>query len=106
MISSRDRIRLSLNHKEADRIPIDFGGMRSTGISTISYNRLLKKLGLDKNLAKMYDFVQQLAYPSEEVLKLFDTELSQKYKKFRFELYEIEKSAVKDLEKMLGCDKK
>ena len=42
----------------------------------------------------------------EEVLKLFDTELSQKYKKFRFELYEIEKSAVKDLEKMLGCDKK
>ena len=71
MISSRDRIRLSLNHKEADRIPIDFGGMRSTGISTISYNRLLKKLCLDKNLAKMYDFVQQLAYPSEEVLKLF-----------------------------------
>lgn len=42
----------------------------------------------------------------EEVLKLFDKELSQKYKKFRFRLYEIEKSAVKELEKMLGCDKK
>jgi len=34
----------------------------------------------------------------EEVLKLFDQELSQKFKKFRFRLYEIEKSAVKELE--------
>ncbi|MBD3425981.1 MAG: thiamine-phosphate pyrophosphorylase [Candidatus Omnitrophica bacterium] len=34
----------------------------------------------------------------EEVLKLFDGELSQKYKKLRFKLYGIEKSAVKDLE--------
>ena len=34
----------------------------------------------------------------EEVIKLFDQNLSQKFKKFRFKLYEIEKSAVKDLE--------
>lgn len=34
----------------------------------------------------------------EEVLKLFDSDLSQKFKKFRFKLYGIEKSAVKDLE--------
>jgi thiamine-phosphate pyrophosphorylase len=34
----------------------------------------------------------------EEVLKLFDGDLSQKFKKFRFKLYGIEKSAVKDLE--------
>lgn len=33
----------------------------------------------------------------EEVLKLFDAELSQKFKKFRFKLYEIEKKAVKEL---------
>lgn len=34
----------------------------------------------------------------EEVLKLFDRELSQNFKKFRFKLYEIEKTAVKELE--------
>ena len=34
----------------------------------------------------------------EEVLKLFDQDLSQGFKKFRFKLYEIEKTAVKDLE--------
>ena len=36
----------------------------------------------------------------EEVLKLFDRDLSQKFKKFRFKLYEIEKIAVKELENM------
>jgi len=34
----------------------------------------------------------------EEVLKLFDQKLSQKFKRFRFKLYEIEKTAVKGLE--------
>ena len=34
----------------------------------------------------------------EEVLKLFDQELSQEFKRFRFRLYEIEKTAVKELE--------
>jgi len=34
----------------------------------------------------------------EEVLKLFDRDLSQKFKKFRFKLYGIEKAAVKELE--------
>lgn len=34
----------------------------------------------------------------EEVLKLFDPGLSKKFKKFRFKLYDIEKSAVNELE--------
>ncbi len=38
----------------------------------------------------------------EEVLKLFDQNLSQKFKKFRFKLYEIEKAAVKELENIRG----
>jgi len=38
----------------------------------------------------------------EEVLKLFDQKLSEKFKKLRFKLYEIEKTAVKELEDI--CD--
>ena len=34
----------------------------------------------------------------EEVMKLFDQELSQKFKDYRFKLYDIEKTAVKELE--------
>ena len=34
----------------------------------------------------------------EEVLKLFDQDLSQKFKKFRFKLYGIEKAAIEEME--------
>ncbi len=42
----------------------------------------------------------------EEVLKLFDQKLSQKFKRFRFKLYEIEKASVEELEKIRGKRKK
>ncbi len=70
-MNSRERVRLAINHKEADRVPIDLGGMRSTGISTIAYNRLRKKLSINKGIAKMYDFIQQLAFPEKEIRDMF-----------------------------------
>lgn len=70
-MNSRERVRLAINHKEADRVPIDLGGMRSTGISTIAYNRLRKKLIIKKGIAKMYDFIQQLAFPEKEIRDMF-----------------------------------
>ncbi len=70
-MNSRERVRLAINHKEADRVPIDLGGMRSTGISTIAYNRLRKKLIINKGIAKMYDFIQQLAFPEKEIRDVF-----------------------------------
>ncbi len=70
-LTSRQRVRMALEHKEGDRVPIDFGGMRSTGISTIAYNNLRKKLGIKDRLSRMYDFQQQLAYPEKEVRDLF-----------------------------------
>lgn len=38
----------------------------------------------------------------EEVLKLLDREMAQKFKRYRFDLYAIEKSAVKDLEVIIN----
>ncbi len=34
----------------------------------------------------------------EEVLKLFEQDLSKKFKNFRFKLYDVEKTAIKELE--------
>ncbi len=42
----------------------------------------------------------------EEVLKLFERDLSQQFKKFRFKLYEIEKKAIKEMEDTLGVKPK
>lgn len=74
-LTSRQRVRKALEHKEGDRVPIDFGGMRSTGISAIAYNNLRKKLGIKDRLARMYDFQQQLAYPEKEVRDLFHVDV-------------------------------
>jgi uroporphyrinogen decarboxylase len=75
ILTSRERVRIALSHKEADRVPIDFGAMRSTGISAIAYNNLRKKLGIKDGLARMYDFQQQLAYPEKEVRDLFHVDV-------------------------------
>ncbi|MCF7925139.1 MAG: methyltransferase [Candidatus Izimaplasma sp.] len=68
MMTSRERIRKAINHEEADRVPIDFGAMRSTGIQAIAYNKLQAYLGLPTGTGKLYDIYQQLAEPEMKVL--------------------------------------
>ena len=66
-LTSRERVRLALNHQEADRTPVDIGASRITGISAIAYRNLLRHLGLDEEIT-VYDIKQQLAVVSLEVL--------------------------------------
>lgn len=46
-MNSRERIRLTINHKEADRVPIDLGGSRVSSMHVSTVYRLRQKLGLD-----------------------------------------------------------
>lgn len=45
-MDSRERVLLSLNHKEPDRVPFDMGGTVVTGISAKAYRKLRQHLGL------------------------------------------------------------
>jgi len=75
-MNSRERVRLAANHKIPDRVPIDLGSMRSSGIAAIAYNNLRKKLNIvKKEPPKMYDFIQQLVYPDKEVMELFHVDI-------------------------------
>jgi hypothetical protein len=47
MINSRERIGLILNHREADRVPLDLGGSGTTGMHVDSVYLLRQALGLD-----------------------------------------------------------
>ena len=76
-MTSLKRIRKALEHREPDKLPIDFGGMRSTGIQAIAYNRLLKHLGINDEKAKVYDVFQQLAEPSPEVVEKLNGDVYQ-----------------------------
>ena len=70
-MTSRERILSAINHQEPDRVPVDFGATPSSGISAIAYNNLKKHLAIHHKPTKVYDVVQQLAEPDDELLDLF-----------------------------------
>ena len=74
MISSRERVMRAVNHREPDRVPIDFGGHRSSGIMAIAYHKLKEHLGITAGDIYVYDFVQQLAVVEPEVLDRFQVD--------------------------------
>lgn len=70
-MTSRERVLAAIAHREPDRVPIDQGSMRSTGMMAIAYNRLKRHLGIAGEPAFMYDLVQQLAQPDDWFLERF-----------------------------------
>jgi uroporphyrinogen decarboxylase len=74
-MTSRERVLASVRHTEPDRVPIDLGGTPSSGISAMAYNRLKHHLGIDPGPTRVYDVVQQLAQPDEEILDHFHVDV-------------------------------
>jgi len=71
MTTSRERVMMAVNHQEPDRVPIDLGGHRSSGIMAIAYGKLKQHLGITTGDIYVYDFIQQLAIIEPEVLDRF-----------------------------------
>ncbi|MCD6505677.1 methyltransferase [Candidatus Poribacteria bacterium] len=74
-MTSRERVLAALRHKEPDRVPVDLGGMFSTGIMGIAYNRLKSYLGIKGGRTRMYDLMQQLAEPEREILEIIGADV-------------------------------
>ncbi len=70
-MTSRERVLAALDHREADRVPVDFSGHRSSGIAAMAYPKLRKRLGLPPRPIRVYDVVQQMAVVDEDVLDRF-----------------------------------
>jgi len=45
----RERVLAALDHRETDRVPVDFAGHRSSGIAAMAYPKLRDFLGLPAN---------------------------------------------------------
>ncbi len=73
-MTGRERILAALEHRQPDRVPIDFGGHRSSGTSAIAYAKLKKHLGITGGDIYVYDMVQQLAIIEPEVLDRFQVD--------------------------------
>lgn len=70
-MTPRERVLKALNHEEPDRMPIDLGGHRSSGIAAIAYAKLRSFLGLEQRPIRVYDPIQQLAIIDDDVLDRF-----------------------------------
>lgn len=69
-MTSRERVLKAFEFKASDRIPVDFSGHRSSGLSAIEYPKLRKALGLKPKPIRVYDPLQQLAVLDEDILDL------------------------------------
>lgn len=67
-MTSRERVRLILNHQEADRPAIDLGSTRMTGMTGWTYAALKERLGLDPEPVRIFDLFQMLAEVERPVL--------------------------------------
>ena len=76
-MTSRERVRAAMSHQEPDMLAIDFAGHRSSGISAIAYNKLKARLGYSAGATKVYDLMQQLAWPEDEIVNRFGGDVQQ-----------------------------
>jgi len=68
-VTSRERIISAMRHSKSDRVPINLGGMRSTGIHAAAYRRVCDFLGFIELSVKVFDVHQMLAHVDECVRK-------------------------------------
>ncbi len=67
-MTSRERTLAAIEHREPDRLAVDLGSTPSSGISAVAHVNLVRHLGLRDQRTRVYDVVQQLAQPSDELL--------------------------------------
>ena len=69
-MTPRERVQVAFEHREPDRVPIDFAATHNSGINVLAYNRLKKYLGIN-TVTYMRDPIPMLASPDmEEGLEL------------------------------------
>ena len=67
-MTPRERVVAAIEHRQPDRVPVDFGGHRSSGIMAMAYAGLKQALGISSGHLYVYDVIQQLAVVETPVL--------------------------------------
>ena len=68
MNSSRERVLRAVNFQKPDRVPIDLGSIRASGINAVVYDALKQRMGIHTP-TKIHDSMQILAEVELEVLE-------------------------------------
>lgn len=73
-MTSRERVEKTIRFEEPDRVPIDLGGMKASGITVAAYNRLKKYLKLD-GTTKVLDARFMIAVVEEILRRRFHVDV-------------------------------
>lgn len=74
-MTHRERVLRALEHKQPDRIPVDFGATGQTGISASTLYKLRRLLGFDDHPIKIIEPFQLLGEVEEDLLEYFDVDV-------------------------------
>jgi uroporphyrinogen decarboxylase len=75
-MTSYERVKAAVEHREADRVPFDLGGSVLTGINRKAYVNLRKYLGLPETEIRIVDEMQQLARPDADFLRKIEVDVA------------------------------
>ena len=92
-MKSSERLNLTLNHKEPDRVPYDLAGTTVTGINKKAFIRAMHYRGLSPEFErKEVDPIQQIVTPTEETLQKLNSDIRR-----------IGSRRIPDFEKIVSC---
>ena len=67
-MKSRERVLKAVNFEKPDRVPIDLGGIRASGINAVVYDKLKKRMGIGSP-TRIHDTMQILAELDMEIVE-------------------------------------
>src|SRR4030042_4015227 len=70
IMTSKERVLVSLNHREPDAVPVDFGSTAVTGIHVNAIAALRERYGLEKQPIRVYEPYQMLGLIDEDLKKV------------------------------------
>lgn len=73
-MNSRERLLISLNHREPDRVPIDLGGMPTSTISALAHENLKRHLGISSP-TRLMSPIFLTAYPDDLLIRRFGVDV-------------------------------
>ena len=73
-MNSRERVLCAINHQQPDRVPIDVGGTRQSGIAASTYHQLKESLGISST-TRVCDLYQMLADVERPVMERFGADV-------------------------------
>jgi Uroporphyrinogen decarboxylase (URO-D) len=69
-MTSKERVKESLNHKQTDKVVVDFGSTSVTGIHILAVEKLRNYYGLEKKIVKVLEPYQMLGDLDEELISV------------------------------------